>query len=166
MALRLYTTPAFVAINEPLRNMREGVEHPLPVLVTILAEALRKLRQIGANDMAAVAEMVLWRGMKNLKPSDEFKTRGGTELAPMSTTTDIKTAVQYSLSSESSESLIFMIVTKNALQRGASLSWLSAFPTEEEICFPPLTYLQPTGRKQVVEINGMRFTIVEVAPSN
>jgi hypothetical protein len=40
--------------------------------------------------------------MKNLKPSDEFKTRGGTELAPMSTTTDIKTAVEYSLSSESS----------------------------------------------------------------
>ena len=163
VALRLYTTPAFVAFNEPLRNMEEGVEHPLPVLVTILAEALRKLRQIGANDMAAVAEMVLWRGMKNLKPSDDFKTRGGTELAPMSTTTDIKTAVEYSLSSES---LIFMIVTKNALQRGASLSWLSVFPTEEEICFSPLTYLQSTGRKQVVEINGMRFTIVEVSPSN
>jgi hypothetical protein len=163
VALRLYTTPAFVAINEPLRNMEEGVEHPLPVLVTILAEAIRKLRQIGSHDMAAVSEKVLWRGMKNLQPSDEFKTRGGTELAPMSTTTDIKTAVEYSLSSES---LIFMIVTKNALQRGASLSWLSAFPTEDEICFSPLTYLQPTGRKQVVEINGMRFTIVEVAPSN
>jgi hypothetical protein len=81
----------------------------------------------------------------------------------MSTTTDIKTAVQYSLSSES---LIFMIVTENALQRGASLSWLSAFPTEEEICFPPLTYLQPTGRTQVVKTNGMRFTVVEVKPSN
>jgi hypothetical protein len=80
VALRLYTTPAFVAINEPLRNPEEGVEHPLPVLVTILAEALRKLRQIGADDMAAVSEMFLWRGLKNLKPSDEFKTRGGTEL--------------------------------------------------------------------------------------
>jgi hypothetical protein len=163
VALRLYTTPAFAAINEPLRNLEEGVEHPLPVLVTILAEALRKMRKIGSNDKAAVSEMFLWRGMKNLKPSDEFKTLGGTELAPMSTTTDIKTAVEYSLSSES---LIFMIVTQNALQRGASLSWLSAFPTEEEICFPPLTYLQTTGRKQVVEINGMRFTIVQVAPSN
>ncbi len=78
--MRLYTTPAFVAINEPFRNPEEGVEQPLPVLVTILAEALRKLRQIGADDMAAVSEMFLWRGMKNLKPSDEFKTRGGTEL--------------------------------------------------------------------------------------
>ncbi len=163
VALRLYTTPAFKAFNEPLRNMEEGVEHPLPVLVTILAEAIKKLRQIGSNDIAAVQEKVLWRGMKNLKPSDEFKTRGGTELAPMSTTTDIKTAVEYSLSSES---LIFMIVTKNALRRGASLSWLSAFPTEEEICFSPLTFLQPTGRKQVVEINSMRFTIVQVEPSS
>ena len=134
VASRLYTTPAFVAINEPLRNPVEGVEHPLPVFVTILAEALRKLRQIGADDMAAVSEMFLWRGMKNLKPSDEFKTRGGTELAPMSTTTDIKTAVEYSLSSES---LIFMIVTKNALQRGASLSWLSAFPARKRFVFHP-----------------------------
>ncbi len=56
--------------------MEKGVEHPLPVLVTILAEALRKLRQIGSNDMAAVSEMFLWRGMTNLKPSDEFKNAG------------------------------------------------------------------------------------------
>jgi hypothetical protein len=34
----------------------------------------------------------------------------GTELEPMSTTTSIKTAVEYSLSSES---LIFMIVTRS-----------------------------------------------------
>jgi hypothetical protein len=45
-----------VAINEPLRNTEEGVEHPLPVLVTILAEALRKLRQIGSKGMAAVSD--------------------------------------------------------------------------------------------------------------
>ena len=41
------------------------------------------------------------------------------------------------------------------------MEWLSAFPTEEEIVFSPLTFLQTTGRRQVVELNGMRFTIVE-----
>jgi hypothetical protein len=153
----------YAAFNEALRNMEEGVEHPLPVLVTFLARAIKKLRQIGAHDAAAVTEKILWRGMKNLTPSDEFSTKGGTELAPMSTTTSIKTAVEYSLSSES---LIFMIVTRNSLQRGAGVEWLSAFPTEEEIVFSPLTFLQPTGRRQVVELNGMRFTIVEVTPSN
>ncbi len=80
----------------------------------------------------------------------------------MSTTTDIETAVSYSISKES---LIFKIVTKNKLQRGADLEWLSAFPTEKEILFPPLTYLQPTGRTQVIELNNCRVTVVEVSPT-
>ena len=75
--------------------MEEGIEHPLPVLVTMLAKAIKKLRQIGSNDVTSVSTKVLWRGMQNLKPSDGFKTRGGTELAPLSTT-DIRTVVQYS----------------------------------------------------------------------
>ncbi len=62
--------------------------------------------------------------------------------------------------------LILLSPRRNALQRGAGVEWLSAFPTEEEIVFSPLTFLQPTGRWQVVELNGMRFTIVEVTPSN
>jgi hypothetical protein len=33
------------------------------------------------------------------------------------------------------------------------------------VLFPPLTYLQPTGRRQVIEVDGMVFTIVEVAPT-
>ena len=37
----------YAAFNEALRNMDEGVEHPLPVLVTFLARAIKKLRQIG-----------------------------------------------------------------------------------------------------------------------
>ncbi len=35
--------------NEALCNMEEGVEHPLPVLVTFLARTIKKLRQIGAS---------------------------------------------------------------------------------------------------------------------
>jgi hypothetical protein len=80
----------------------------------------------------------------------------------MSTTMDIKTAVDYSISRES---LIFKIVSKNKLQRGADLQWVSAFPTEAEILYPPLTYLQPTGRTQVVEVDAYRLTIVEVNPT-
>jgi hypothetical protein len=80
----------------------------------------------------------------------------------MSTTTDIKTAVSYSISNES---LIFRILTRNGLQRGAELQWLSAFPTEEEILYPPLTYLQPTGRTQVIEVGKCKMTIVEVTPT-
>jgi hypothetical protein len=80
----------------------------------------------------------------------------------MSTTTDIKTALAYSISKES---LIFKVVTRNNLQRGADLQWVSAFPNEAEILFPPLTYLQPSGRTQVIELNGLTCTVVEVQPT-
>ena len=110
----------------------------------------------------------------------------GTELAPMSTTSSLRTAVDYSMSKRS---LIFCIRTKNKLERGVNLEWISAFSRESETLFPPLTYLQPTGRTQVgcryfpvtycywwiplpltralwlwqeIEVGGMHFTIVEV----
>jgi hypothetical protein len=94
-----------------------------------------------------------------MKPSDNFAQRSDTELAPMSTTTDIETAVCYSVSQES---LIFKIVTQNNLQRGRDLKWQSALPQEAEILFPSLTYLQPTGRTQVIPIDNICLTIMEV----
>jgi hypothetical protein len=165
VALRLYTTSAFKQINGPLRDQERissGKPHPLPVTVSLITRGIKKLRAINADSEDAVRSKVLWRGMRNVKPTDLFASKGGTELAPMSTTTDIKTAVSYSVSEES---LIFRIVTANRLQCGADLHWLSAFPAEAEILYPPLTYLQPTGRTQVLEINNCRLTIVEVIPT-
>jgi hypothetical protein len=135
--------------------------------------------------------------MHNILATDKFSQKGGTELAPMLTTTDIFTAVSYLLSSDS---LIFHIVTANALQRWADLQWLSAFAAEAEILYSPLvslsssplppahvrdvdlvcrilttchrpmchtqTYLQPTGRRQVIELDSKRFTVVEVYPTS
>ena len=49
-------------------------------------------------------------------------------------------------------------------QYGADLSWISAFPGEAEVCFPPLTYIQPTGRTQDVIVRNKKFHIVEVEP--
>lgn len=101
----------------------------------------------------------LWRGMKNRKLAEEFMAdlRGGTEIAPMSTTTDFRVAVKYGISDNS---LLFKIKVSNFLQYGANLQWVSAFPGENEVCFPPLTYLQPTGRMQSFG----KATICEVVP--
>jgi hypothetical protein len=49
-------------------------------------------------------------------------------------------------------------------QLGADVSWLSAFPIEEEILYPPLTFLQPTGRVETTSIDNTMFTIVEIQP--
>jgi hypothetical protein len=87
----------------------------------------------------------------------------------MSTTTDFATAAHYSISAKpgtSRQSLIFRITTENTLQRGADLKWLSAFPSESEVLYPPLTYLQPTGRVQEIHIKELySFIVVEVRPT-
>ena len=164
-ALRLYTTIAYKAINDNLRDQERiasGKPHPLPVTTYLIVEAIKKLRTVGADDGSeAVETVVLYRGMRDLVAGDKFIKMGGTELAPMSTTTDVKTAVTYSMSPES---LIFRIVSANKLRRGADLRWVSAFAGEAEVLYAPLTFLQPTGRSQVVELDGtgMRFTVVEV----
>ena len=53
----------------------------------------------------------LWRGMKMLDVGDEFLANrtGGTEVAPMSTTTDLTVAIRYGLGPES---LLFMLKVK------------------------------------------------------
>ena len=105
----------------------------------------------------------LWRGMRNLDIGDKFlaNNAGGTEVAPMSTTTDMRVAVHYGLSSDS---LLFLLKVGNFLQYGAELQWLSAFPGEAEVCFPPLTYIQPTGRTQIITVGENAFKVVEVTP--
>ena len=42
--------------------------------------------------------------------------------------------------------------------------YLSAFPAEAEILFPPLTYLRPTGRKLELAYQGVAYTVLEVEP--
>jgi hypothetical protein len=83
VALRLYTTSAFKAINDPLRNqerIKRGEEHPMPVTVTLIAKGIKKLRAINALSDEAVETLVLWRGMQNVTTSAAFSRKGGTEV--------------------------------------------------------------------------------------
>jgi hypothetical protein len=83
------------------------------------------------------------------------------QLALMSASTDLKTALSFSLSKEG-DGLVFKILCNNVMQRGSDLQWVSMFPTEVPVEYPPLTHLQPTGKTQVVEVNTFRVTVVEV----
>jgi len=129
VALRLYSLPAFKHINNPLRDtkrVRDKIPHPLPALTEHLTRALKKLRCIDAPSVSATESMTLWRGMKNLSATEEFSAKGGTELAPMSTTDYLETAVDYCMSKRS---LIFCIKTQNKLQRGVCVCVC--------VCVPP-----------------------------
>ena len=74
-------------------------------------------------------------------------------------------AVQYSLSGNS---LLFKIVANDFMVMGAQVKWLSAFPAEAEVLYPPLTYLNPTGRTEEIPVkrgsDELCFTVVEVKP--
>ena len=130
--------------------------------VAFLDEGIRKLRAIrrrhqrsdasGKSAKLASSQVgsalatgqVLWRGMRAMDLTEEFLTRGGTELAPMSTTPDLSVAVHYGLSANT---LLFRLTSTDFMDGGASIAYLSAFPTEDEMLYPPLTYLRPLGKR-------------------
>jgi len=176
-ALRIYTTSAFRFINNPLRksescNDKIKKKHPYPVTVSLIDDAIKRLRASTAKTFDASSSssqqkenIYLWRGIKNTRITEDFLEglTGGTELGMMSTTRDLQIAAEYSQSVEGS-ALLFKFKIENIKQFGADVSWLSAFPTEKEILYPPLTFLQPTGKVETTTINGMAFTTVEIEP--
>ena len=92
---------------------------------------------------------------------DDFMASGGSELGMMSTTSDLRVAMRYCASEQC---VLLRLCTRSFMERGADISYLSAFPAENEVLYPPLTYLQPTGDVQLVERRGYSMTIVDVAP--
>jgi hypothetical protein len=143
LALRLYTTRAYLLINIPLRDLgrhERGEPHPLPVTVAFLTEAIRRLRAVGAKQANASLPVVLYRGLANRTAPPAFFKEGGTEHAPMSTTNDLSVAVRYSASRSS---VLLRMVTKSFIERGADISYLSAFPDEAEVLFPVRFYSRP-----------------------
>ena len=169
LALRLYTTPAFRSLNNPLRTFKQlengdlvepltmSAEHKFPTTIFYIAEAIKMLR---ALDSKKKIKATLWRGMGGVNLPDEFCNNGGTEMAPMSTTRDVRVAVRYAQQGE--RSVLFKIVVESFMQLGAQLSWISVFPREEEILFPPLTHLKVLAGPEVLA--GTPFTIIMVEP--
>jgi hypothetical protein len=66
VALRLYTTSAFMLMNNPLRDddrQKKGAKCPLAVATYFADEGIRKHRALIANKMEPT---VLWRGIRNV----------------------------------------------------------------------------------------------------
>ena len=170
LSLRVYTTHVYEDMNKALRDdarYARGEAVPLPAMTLWSANAIRKIRGLKAGLPLDEQRAVLWRGMRSVQVTEEFMRLGGTELAFMSTTTDLRVAVRYALSRHS---LLFKIVASDFMANGADLEWLSAFSNEAEVLYPPLTFLRPTGRTDRVDAvdrdgNAVTFTIIEVTPT-
>lgn len=154
VAVRFYTSPSFWRINGPLRR---GEKHPWPMVVMFLSSGIKKLRTVQAqlNPERFATETTLWRGMKNLEMDmHEFRAVGGTELAPMSTTTSEDVAKHYA---ESKVPLVFKYKV-SGLKAGVCIQFLSLYPKEQEYVYPPLTFL--TYRNHFTD-DGMMVVVVE-----
>jgi hypothetical protein len=79
LALRLYTTPAFKHINDPLRQ-KVRTRHPLAYTVFCIREGIKKLRKIESVPGEKMKPVTLWRGLKNTKTSDRFMDGDGAEV--------------------------------------------------------------------------------------
>jgi len=161
VALRLYSTAAFKSLNDPLRDTgrRERSEaHPLPVTMTYIDEAVKRLRTLNVD---GDVDELLWRGMKHRVLPLQFNQQGGTELAPMSTTQNLEIALQYSACR--GDAVLFCLHMSNFMTRGADISFLSAFPAEREILFPPLTYLKFMSVEEVA-LGECCYQVVHVMP--
>jgi hypothetical protein len=168
LALRLYTSSSYTQINNPLRDKsattssrQKRPQHPFKVTTWFIADAIKKMRAVEApevNEHGKNINKTLWRGLRDMSIADEFKTKGGTELGCMSTTSDIKIAKMYA---SSRNPLLLQINTTNFLNCGVDISFLSMFPLEQEFLYPPLTYLEYTG--ETVNADGVR--VIQVVPT-
>jgi hypothetical protein len=163
-ALRVYTTAAYKSLNAPLRRTAPNEPYRFPVTLAFLADGIKRLRAVEADRGGDGCDdrIDLFRGIRDRFVTVDFLRYGGTEIAPMSTTSDLAVALRYC---RSRAPLLLKIRTSSFMERGADLSFLSAFPGEAEMLYPPLTYLRPTGKRSDLEIGPCRFSVVEVVPS-
>ena len=143
-ALRLYTTRAFRLVNGPLR---QGIRpHPLAATTLFISRAVKKLRANHMHTGRAFSTQYLWRGLRNVTISEEFMLNGGTEPGCMSTSRDLATVANYALSTTP---LLFRIRVDSPMELGADISWVSMYPDEQEVLYPPLTYIQPLFKQRI-----------------
>ena len=100
--------------------------------------------------------------MSNREIFDTFMKKGGTELAPMSTTAELWVALQYSQGPSGTISTLLWLRTENFMDRGVDLEWLSAFPHEKEFLYGPLSYLKPLEDKPIVMKIGV--SVYQIVP--
>ena len=167
LALRLYTTAAFVSINTPLRRLcARGDQceepHPFPNTVRFISTAIKQLRtnnvpdrdggqsasgqSAGGQSAPPSTAGYLYRGARDMRPTDDFLTRGGTELATMSTTSSLAVALAYA---SSAAPVVLRLQPRSFMEHGATIAFCSAFPAESEVIYPPMTFLLPSRSREV-----------------
>ena len=160
-AARLYTGPMYMKYNAVLRGL--GEEGLPKVQKKVLFEEMKRLcgdsRYVTTLHCISSAIVKLsrlakpqtvYRGLAGRVLPSEFwlgQGHGGVDFAVLSTTADHEVAMEYAKAKEKEAASCVMEVKMGMIDRGADLSWLSQYPHEREITFPPYTGLEVLGTR-------------------
>jgi len=84
---------------------------------------------------------------------EQFMVNGGTERGVLSTTRLPQVAADYA-SGASRSKTFFRIKVNSPMDMGADVGWLSAYPGEAEVIYPPLSYLKPLFKQDLKDRQG------------
>ena len=143
-ALRLYSGPMFAPMNYALRTEQIadwattiGCCYSGVLKLSFQSKPARVYRGVKETDMQLPPEFL---------SCSEGKFAGGVERAFMSTTKSAAVALDYSGGGATPGSIFVIDFDMNS--RGASIQWVSQYPHEEELLFPPCTGLASLGFSQ------------------
>jgi hypothetical protein len=128
---------------ESCRN-KDGSYNTYPTTIHALLSGMRKLMWVAPVPQ----ERFVYRGLggANLPDKffeqDEFGVRGGTEFGMLSTSKNMDVALQYA--GDKKMPTVFKIGI-GAVNRGALLDDFSQYEAEQEVLFPPLSFLEVVG---------------------
>ncbi|KAJ1474028.1 hypothetical protein T484DRAFT_3292848, partial [Baffinella frigidus] len=169
LALQLYTGPMYCKYNAKLRGFPQSMVDSLEgnkyaTTLHLIVSGVIKLSRC----MELPKDRAVYRGLgdlglpKEFLEQDRFGVRGGVELGLMSTTQDQRVATQYA---GTKMPTVFKIGV-GAVDRGAPIKFLSQYPGEEEILFPPMSYLEVTGETRMEAGPGGKTTRVVLLSVN
>jgi hypothetical protein len=151
IAGRAYTGPLYVKMNGSLRKASQKFGEQAHLkgnsytnLIYACNSLLRKFSEISIIPPGRKVS----RGMSGVflpgcfKKCAEGGGRGGVDFGFLSTTTNESVAVSFLGGKEMPVLFQFDV---GDIDRGASLSFLSQYPNEDEVLIPPLSYLEVTG---------------------
>ena len=143
-ALRLYSGPMFAPMNYALRTEQIadwattiGCCYSGVLKLSFQSQPARVYRGVQETDLQLPAEFLR---------CSEGKFAGGVERAFMSTTKSAAVALDYSGGGATPGSIF--VIDFGMSSRGASIQWVSQYPHEEELLFPPCTGLASLGFSQ------------------
>jgi hypothetical protein len=148
VCLRLYTGPMYFKYNTVLRGVSvPGCKAPLEGMFNDLCKGNKYTNTLHAIS-ASVCKLsrvskatTVYRAPGGVLPKrfwreDDAGVKGGVEMGFMSTSRSYHAAHDYA--KYSNVKLLFEI-KQSMVARGADISWLSMYPNEDEVLFPPLT---------------------------